>query len=102
VSALSPSVSYFTISVVAKARDDGPVSEVWAGYKLCLVTIDTRASMTIAMSGITVRVPKRKPSWLYLLQMGLGETLHFEKSAGRGDPGPVASVSLGTSLRDHG
>lgn len=35
------------------------------------MTINTRASMTIAMSGITVGVPKRKPSWLYLLQMAL-------------------------------
>jgi hypothetical protein len=31
--------------------------------------------MTIAMSGITVGVPKRKPCWLYRLQMSLQKTL---------------------------
>jgi hypothetical protein len=47
----------------------------WIGDKPCLVTINIRASVTIARPSITSGFPERKPNQCYILQMASGETL---------------------------
>jgi hypothetical protein len=41
----------------------------WTGDKPCLMTINTRASVTITRPDITAGLPKRKPSRPYVMQM---------------------------------
>jgi hypothetical protein len=71
---LMPSLPpHYTISMWKKT-DDSP----WTDRRqVCLVTTDTRASVTIARPDITGLSKRNLPSWC-ILQMATGDLLHLE------------------------
>jgi hypothetical protein len=58
----SPSFPCFTFNVLAMRKKDGLIAKGWIGHKPCHVTIDIRASMTIAKPHIFAGLPKKKTS----------------------------------------
>jgi hypothetical protein len=77
--ASSPSTPHFTLNVLAERGGDTLIAEGWVRDKLCLVTIDTRVSVTIARLDIIAGQPEMKPSWPYVLQMMSRETIPILK-----------------------
>jgi hypothetical protein len=61
--------------MLAKMSNDSLNTEGQTGNKPCLVTIDTRASVTTARPNIAAGLPKRKLSIPYILTMASGEIL---------------------------
>jgi hypothetical protein len=57
------------------------IEKGWIQDKPCLVTMDTRASVTITRPDITVGLPNREPSQPCILQMVSRETLPVLKEA---------------------
>lgn len=68
-------------NVLAKGTEESQIAEGRIHEKPCRVTIDTGASVTIAIPDIVAGQPKRKPSRAYVLQMASGETIPFVKVA---------------------
>lgn len=56
---------HFTLDMLAERGDNSLNTEGWIGGIPCLVTIDTRASVTTARPDITSGLTER--SWLYIL-----------------------------------
>jgi hypothetical protein len=54
-------------------QDDNSLITGWIGEILCLVSIDTEASVTIVRLNITAGLPKRDPIAPYILQMASGK-----------------------------
>lgn len=67
----------------------------WIGNKSCLVTVNTRASMSIARPNITIGLPDRQQTWPYVLQMTSGETLLVLIDTVRAGPGMASCTDLG-------
>jgi hypothetical protein len=61
--------------------NDSLNTEVQTGNKPCLITIDTRASMTTARPNSAAGLPKRKLSIPYILTMASGKIFPMLKEA---------------------
>jgi hypothetical protein len=75
--------------VLAKWTQDSLIADGWIQERPCRVTIDTRASVSIARPNIVAGLPERKPNLLYVLRTTSGETIpvmreaHVELTLGR-------------------
>lgn len=70
---------HFTLNMLVKMSNDSLNTEGQTGDKLCLVTIDTRVSVTTARPNIAAGLPKRKLSIPYILTMASGKILPMLK-----------------------
>lgn len=64
---------HFTLDVLAERVDNSLNTEGWIGARPCLVTTDTRASVSTARPDTSAGLIER--SSLYILQTAPGETL---------------------------
>jgi hypothetical protein len=55
------------------------VTQGWVGDKLCLVTVDTGAYITVVRPDIAARWPERQPNQRFMLQTVSGEALSILK-----------------------
>jgi hypothetical protein len=92
--ALVPSLlpPHYTPNILVREGDDSLNAE---GNKSCLMTIDTRASVTITRPNITAGLPERELTGPYILQMTSGgDLLSLEGSINRIYPGMVLPDNL--------
>jgi hypothetical protein len=77
VSSLQP--PHYALSLLDKDSHNSLKVEGQIGDKSCLVTVDTRASVTIARPDIRAGLPQKDPPMKCILQMASGETLPILK-----------------------
>jgi hypothetical protein len=82
--------------VVEKHNNDSCNAEGQIGDIVCLVTINTGASVTVARLDIIVELPERDLAMPYILQMASEEILSILKeSVSKADFGAVPADNLG-------
>jgi hypothetical protein len=100
---VSPPSFPFTLNILTKKSDDNLIAKGWIWDKPYCVTIDTRASVTMARHDIIAGWSKRKPSQLYVLQIASGETIPVpKKGTGGDDSWSEHFTNLGVHCHDHG
>jgi hypothetical protein len=82
---------HHTLTVITENEDPSLVTQGWVGDKPCLVTVDTRAYVTVARPDITAGWPERQPNQRLMLQM----VSHPERSYPNSDPGAAPTQNLG-------
>jgi hypothetical protein len=55
-------LSHYALTGITIKADTGLVTQGWVGDKLCLVTVDTGAYVTLARPDIAARWPERQPN----------------------------------------
>lgn len=69
--------------------------------KPCPMTINTRATMTVARLDINTGSLEELLAWLNALQVVSGRPSQFEGGVGRADPKAMTSADLGVHCQDH-
>jgi hypothetical protein len=81
--------------------DDSPNAEGLIGDKLCLMTIDMGASVTIARPDNITGLSKKDLPSRCILQMASGDPLHLEENFHKTDSGAVPTNDLGVRHQYH-
>jgi hypothetical protein len=71
--------SHYALTGITTKTDTGLVTQGWVGDKLCLVTVDTGAYVTVARSDIAAGWPEKQPNLGLVLQTVSGKALPIMK-----------------------
>jgi hypothetical protein len=91
----------YALSMSEKGGHDSVHAEGQRGEKVCLVTIDTRGSVTIALLDITTGMPNRPAHAVHPAEDIRKEPAHPERSFSKTEYGALSIINLGVHHQYH-